>query len=248
MSANVPPYVYPPGYQPPPPGLDVGKAFGWAWQKFRANTATLVLGALVQLVIIGGVYLAVIVVAHSVTGGSLFLKTDPQTGEIHGLGSYFAMLGLTYGLIFLAAIPLSVLGAGYVRAGLRIADGESPTFGSIFTARDAPRIMLTSVMISLGTLVGLVLCYLPGLAFAIFATFTMYFVLDRGQKPVEALKSSFALVKANFGPVLGATLLGGLVAGAGVLVCVVGALVTLPIGMLVHIYAYRFVSGSTISA
>jgi len=239
---------YPPGYPPPrPPGLDIGKAFSWAWQKFRANTATLMLGAFVILVIGIAVYVGALVIAHSVTGGSMFLHSDPDTGLPTDFGSYLANLGVVYAILFVASVPLSVLTAGYSRAGLRIADGEKPTFGSIFSLRDAPRIMLTSVTLSLGILVGLVLCYLPGLALGLFSSFTLLFVLDHGQKPVDAIKSSFALVKTNFGPALGVTLLAGLVGGAGVLVCLVGALVSMPVAMLVHVYAYRFFSGGTIA-
>lgn len=245
MSADVPPDGPRPGFRPPT--VDVGRAFGWAWQKFRANTATLIVGAVVMLVIFTAVYVAAVVIAHDVTGGSFFLSTDRNTGQPKDIGSYLANLGVMYAILFAASIPLSVLTASYVRVGLRIADGQTPGIGSFFSLRDAPRIMLTSVMLSICSLIGLVLCYLPGLVFGAFATFTLAVVIDKGQSPVAALRSSFALVRTNFWPIVGVTLLAGLVAGGGFLVCLVGALVSLPVAMLVHVYVYRFVSGGPIS-
>src|SRR4051794_16506175 len=87
-----PPGYPPPGYQPGPPGFDIGKAFGWAWQKFRANTTVLVLGALVLLVLGIGVYVGAALLAHSVTGGSPFLRTDAETGEPTDIGGLFAYM------------------------------------------------------------------------------------------------------------------------------------------------------------
>lgn len=94
---------------------------------------------------------------------------------------------------------------------------------------------------------GLVMCYLPGLAFGLFATFTVYFVLERDQRPIEAIRSSFGVVKANFDNALVSVLLGGLVAGAGAIVCLVGLLVTAPVAMLVHVYTFRILGGGSVA-
>jgi uncharacterized membrane protein len=107
--------------------------------------------------------------------------------------------------------------------------------------------MLTSLIVSVVTWVGLLLCYLPGLAFGLFAAFTLYFVLDRQQGPIAAIKSSFALVKANFGHALVAVLLAGLVSSAGVLACGIGIIFSVPFAMLLHVYTYRFLSGGTVA-
>lgn len=253
-----PPGYYPPPppgqppYGPPPPGygasqFEVGKAFSWAWAKFGANKATLITGGFILLLATIAMYAIAIAVVFAVVPDPRLTLTDTQTGEFEGVGSYFATLGVGEGTLFLLAIPFVVVYAGFIRTGLRIADGETPGIGSLFSYRNAPRIMLTALIVSVVTWIGFLLCYVPGLGFALFASFTLYFVLDHGQRPIAAIKSSFALVKANFGNALVALLLAGLVATGGALVCLVGMVFTAPLAMLVHVYTYRFLSKGPIA-
>ncbi len=192
-------------------------------------------------------YAVAIVVVFAVVPHPTLTLTDSDTGEFDGVGRYFATLGVGYGAFFLLSMPFAVVSAGLIRTGLRIADGESPGVGALFSYRNAPRIMLTSLIVSVVTLIGLILCYVPGLAFGLFAGFTLYFVVDQSQGPITAIKSSFAVVKANFGNALVATLLAGLVASGGVIACFVGMIFTVPFAMLVHVYTYRFLSGGTVA-
>jgi uncharacterized membrane protein len=246
--SDQPPAYGQPYYPPMPPRFDVGQAFAWAWAKFKANAATLIMSTLVVVLAFALAYaVAVVVAAAVVPDATFFLRSDPETGSLEGLGSYAATLGITYAVLFVASIPLSVLGAGLVGLGLRIADGQRVVFTDLFRVSHPARIMLATTIVALGSLVGLVLCYLPGLAFGLFAAFTTFFVLDREQRPVEALKSSFALVKNNFGNALGSQLLAGLAAAGGVVACFVGVLVTAPIALLVHVYTYRVLSGGTVA-
>jgi uncharacterized membrane protein len=253
-----PSYPPPPGYGPPPPGyygppppgygpprFEIGGAFTWAWAKFKANTATLLTGGAITLIAVIAVYAIAIAVVFAVVPHPTLSMIDPQTDEFDG--NYFATLGVGYGVLFALTIPLAVVSAGLIRTGLRIADGESPGIGSLFSYRDAPRIMLATLIVSVTTLIGIILCYLPGLAFGLFAGFTLYFVIDQRQGPVAAVKSSFALVKNNFGNALVAVLLAGLVASGGVIACLVGTIFTVPFAMLVHVYTYRFLSGGTVA-
>jgi uncharacterized membrane protein len=241
-----PPYGPPPGYYGPP-RYEVGQAFSWAWAKFKANTSTMLAGGVLMLLATIAMYAVAIAVVFAVVPHPTLTFTDPDTGEIDGVGRYFATLGVGYGTFFLLTVPLAVLSAGLIRTGLKIADGESPGVGSLFSYRNAPRIMLTSFIVSMTSLIGFVLCYVPGLAFGLFAGFTLYFVIDHRQGPIAAIKSSFALVKANFGNALVAMLLAGLVASAGAIACFFGLIVTVPFAMLVHVYTYRFLSGGTIA-
>lgn len=254
-----PGYYPPPGYGPPPPGYgpppgyygppryDVGKAFSWAWAKFRANTATLLTGGFVLFLATIAIYAVAIAAVFAVVSDPRITLTDSQTGEFEEVGNYFATMGVAYAAFFLVLIPYWVVLAGVIRTGLRIADGETPGIGSVFSYRDSPRVMLLALITTLGTIVGFVLCYIPGLAFGLFAGFSMYFLLDSRQGPVAAIKSSFTLVKNNFGNALVAFLLAGLAASAGVLVCFVGIIFSAPFAVLVHVYTYRFLSGGRVA-
>ncbi|KRC64009.1 hypothetical protein ASE12_04095 [Aeromicrobium sp. Root236] len=247
-----PPGYPPPGYGPPPPGYyygppryEVGAAFSWAWKKFGANKATLLTGGLVLLLATLVLYAVAIGAVFAVVDHPRLSITD-SSGELDGAGDYFATLGVGYAALFVLLIFYSVVMAGMIRTCLRIADGETPGVGAIFSYRNAPRILLLALLTTLGGIVGTILCYLPGLAFGLFAGFSMYFLLDRDQKPIAAIESSFTLVKNNFGNALVALLLAGLVTGAGLIACGVGVIFTLPFGILVHVYTYRFLSGGRI--
>jgi len=255
-------YPSPPGYGPPPPGqppygpplgyygpprYEVGQAFSWAWAKFKANTATLLTGGFILFMATAVMYAVAIAAVFAVVSDPRITLTDTQTGEFEGVGNYFATMGVGYAAFFVLSIPYWVVVAGVIRTGLRIADGETPGIGSVFSYRDAPRVMLLAFITTLLTIVGIVLCYIPGLAFGLFAGFSMYFLLDSRQGPIAAIKSSFAMVKNNFGNALVALLLAGLVASAGAVACLIGIIFTAPFAVLVHVYTYRFLSGGTIA-
>ncbi|MDX6276979.1 MAG: hypothetical protein QOJ72_1107, partial [Nocardioidaceae bacterium] len=139
------------------------------------------------------------------------------------------------------------LSAGLVRITLLIADGESPKVREAFRVPHAWRVMATTTMISVSSLIGIILCYLPGLVVGTFCGFAIVYVVDQQQRPVQAIRSSISLVKANFAHTLLVMVLSGAVAVAGAFVCLVGLLVSVPVALLVHTYAYRFFSGGTIA-
>jgi uncharacterized membrane protein len=94
-------------------------------------------------------------------------------------------------------------------------------------------------LLSVLSTVGYLLCVLPGIVFAIFSFFTIYFVVDKGSDPVAAIGSSFSLVGGNFGNALLTGLLAALVLLAGALLCLVGLLAAVPIVSLAGAYAFR---------
>ena len=90
----------------------------WAWAKFRANTATMVLGTVLNPYrrhrdVRGCDPRGVHVVDHP-----RLTITDPQTGKFVHVGDYFATLESGHLTIFVLAIPLAVLSAGLVRITL----------------------------------------------------------------------------------------------------------------------------------
>ncbi len=228
----------PPGYYPPPPGyygpprFEIGNAFTWAWAKFKANTATLLTGGVILLLAMIAMYAIAIVVVFAVVPHPTLTMTDTQTGEVDGIGRYFATMGVGYGTLFLLLIPYWVLFAGVIRTGLRIADGETPGIGSLFSYRNAPRILLLAALTALGTLVGngALLPAGDGVR-AVRGLHACTFVLDQGQGPITALKSSFSLVKNNFGNALVAIAAGRPGDGpAGRSLCLIGMVFSVPFG------------------
>ena len=83
---------------------------------------------------------------------------------------------------------------------------------------------------------------------AFFTSYSLYFVLDKGLAPVEAIKASVNLVKDNLGSAVIWYIVGGLIAGAGVIACFVGVLVTMPLFLLGSAYTYKRLTGQPVAA
>ena len=97
------------------------------------------------------------------------------------------------------------------------------------------------------TIVGLLACILPGLAFMVFAWFTTVAIVDRNLSPIDGIRASIDIVKANFGSVLLAVLTFLALIFVGVLFCGVGLLVTAPVAYLFLVYTYRRLSGGSVA-
>ena len=101
--------------------------------------------------------------------------------------------------------------------------------------------------VAAATFVGTILCYLPGLVVGFFTSYSLYFVMDKGLAPIEAIKASVNLVKDNLGTTIVWYIVGGLVAGAGAIACGVGLLVTIPIFLLGTAYTYKHLTGQPVA-
>ncbi|WP_375003226.1 hypothetical protein [Aeromicrobium sp. CTD01-1L150] len=245
--------VPPGGYGPPAPrDPDIGAGFSWAWAKFQQNAATLILSTLILFAIAFFAYLLIyvpLVAAGALSSGPT--TYDPYTNTYETSGpSGFAVFLIIVGvvlLVFLLAILLQGLGSNLVRMSLLIADGGQPEISDLFRFPRGAATWTTAILLALGTGIGVLLCFIPGIIFAWGAAFTYFIFYDREVSPVEAIKGSFALFRDRFGPALVAVLLGGLVAGAGSLACGIGVIVTAPIGQLFIAHQFRSLTGGHIA-
>ncbi|MBT0994740.1 hypothetical protein KIN34_10635 [Cellulomonas sp. DKR-3] len=256
--------AYPPPASPPPPAapapggygapdgqpVDVMQAFTWGWKKFTENVGPILLGILGYLVataIIVGVLYAVLAATLLGTSDDLVLHDD---GSItYGSGPNFFVLLVVGGLITLVTVVLfSILQAGFVQAALRLSRGEALSVDTFYRFRNLGAVVVAALLVGVLTAVGYALCYLPGIAVAFFAQFTLYYVVDRGLGAVDALKASFELVKNNLGPVALLSLGIVVVSAVGSLLCGVGLFVALPLALLAQAYFYRRLNGEPVAA
>ena len=82
---------------------------------------------------------------------------------------------------------------------------------------------------------------------SLFTIFTLVSIVDRNLPPIDALKSSFEMVKSNFVQVLLAWLIIGVIVTVGALLCGVGLLVALPVAALFLVHTYRTLGGGQIA-
>jgi len=212
----------------------------WSWRKFTEHWKVLVLGMVPMLLLLIAFY-----VAYFVFYLDLMLHGDDMSdAEIRRV---FVHIAIAIGVFFVLLIPASVLQANLQRVALAIADGTTPTFAMLYDTRRLGRILLTLLTLGAATLVGFLLCFLPGLAFGFFASFTMLFVLDQDLRTIEAIKASFRLVREHLGLALLSVLLIGVIGSLGSYALVVGIAVSVPVSLLMQVYSFRALTRGTIS-
>jgi uncharacterized membrane protein len=247
---------YPPpqqGYGPPgggapggaaPVQLPIGDAVSWAWNKFTKNIAPLVVPIVIYVAIIGVLYGVGFGIAIATGNNSTY--TD-EYGYQHSSSSFgaagLAALGVAYIGIFAVLIYMQ---ASLISGALDIADGKPVTIGTFFKPRNLGPAILTGLLVGLGAAIGSVLCIIPGIIFGFLALFAVHFAIDRGLSPVDAIKASIALVRANLVPTLLVWLVAGAVAAVGELACGVGVFASIPVAILIQVYAYRKLSGGQV--
>jgi uncharacterized membrane protein len=227
---------YPPppagGYQPPIGGggaYSPTDAIAYGWKKFTQNVGPLILGALI--LIVSSIVLSALASAIAPSPGFTF--------ELETISSLIAQIITgTVGYIFSAMLA---------RGALDIVEGESFNVGRAFSKLNISAVLVTGLMLSVFTIIGFTLLLLPGIVFTIFSFFTMYFVVDKGLAPFEALTASFKLVSANLGNAVLTALLAFLVILVGLIALCVGILVAIPVITIAAAYAYKKFLGEPVA-
>ncbi|MCC2313380.1 hypothetical protein [Cellulomonas xiejunii] len=246
------PYGQPGGQQPygqpyaPAPGqVDIGAGFSWAFTKFGQNWAAFVLGGLAWFAVI----LVVGFIGLGLVGGvaAVTSNADGVAGAAAGLG---ASIGIAI-FIALMVLLLVLFSAAFIKAGLKVAGGQPISVGDLFDTSHARSLLLLALI--LGG-VGLLASFIPiigQLAFVVVGFFVFYAVVaivDRNEGPIDAIRTSVALQTRDLGTGILVYLLVAVVSWIGTAVCGIGVLVSLPVGALLTVYAYRRLTNGQIAA
>jgi uncharacterized membrane protein len=212
----------------------------------------------VPLIVSALIYGAILGVIYGIMYGLMFaLAPDPiSTYESSEYGfeySTSASLGIASTLVlilgsFLIFLVIAAVQSAYIGGVLDIADGQPVSIGMFFKPRNIGNVIITSLIIAILASIGYVLCILPGLAVALLTIFSVLFVIDRNLSPIDAIKASFELVKANLVPVLLTWLALAAIVMVGAIVCGIGLIVAIPVAALLEVYAYRRLSGGEVAA
>jgi uncharacterized membrane protein len=206
------------------------------------------------------VYLVLFVVVQALVfvilgGASANTNADGDAG-----GSFTA--GLDAGGFFILQIVTFVFGI-FVQAAiwsglLDIADGRPVTVGSFFKPRNFGNVIMAGALLAVISAVLNSLSLLPGFLFALlslvlifvfafFTLFTIAFATDRALAPIDAVKASISVVKANPGPTLLSLLVQALILVVGFFACGIGVIVAGPLALLIQAYTYRRLSGGPVA-
>ena len=239
----------PPGGPSGPGGYSVGNAFTYAFDKFKQNLGPLILITLILLVSVFVIQFIGNLITSGMTGAGELIF-DPESGEFEGgaAGGFFAG-AMIVSLLFSAiswAVQM-VIQAGIIKASLGLTRGQKVDLGSAFNGINWGQVIVASLLIGVGTFVGLLLCVLPGIVWIFMTWYTLYFVIDRDMSAVDAIKASIGLVKDNLGPLLLFFLAAVAAYIVGACLCGVGLLAAIPVVVIAQAYTFRTLTGDTVT-
>ncbi|HET7541278.1 MAG TPA: hypothetical protein VFK05_15475 [Polyangiaceae bacterium] len=230
----------PPPYQPgaPPPGSGPGFepteaiAFGWAAVSKDFAGVALPLAVAWFVMLLPNLVL-------SFVRGSVFAALS-ASGSVDPMALALVNGGGSLAIYLLTIVVQAFVLGGTVQFALRVARGEKPDFGVVFSGgRYFAPMLGATLLYSLGIFAGSLACILPGLFLAAVWSLYSAFVVDKGTGAVDALKASWQATAPHRTNVIVYALLSMVVGFAGALACCVGALlVSFPVVMIGNAYVY----------
>jgi uncharacterized membrane protein len=163
---------------------------------------------------------------------------DPMVLMVLNFGS----IGVTY---LISLVAQAYIMAGVVQFALRVARGDRPEFGVVFSGgRYFVPMLGGTLLYSLGVTGGVMLCVVPGLFIAGSWVAYSAFIVDKGMGPIAALSASWQATAPYRTNALVYMLLSIVVGIAGALACGIGALlVSFPLLMVSNAYVYLKLTG-----
>ncbi len=223
--------------QPPtPPGelghnlIDFADIFARTWTIFKGQWGMCIAAWLLVAVLS-------FVVASTLNFGVelIGMKLDNEL-----LGAGLSFLGSIAGMLF-----SSWLGIGMYIFFLKIARGQNPTIGDIFTG--GPYFLtyiLAMILFILMFYFGLVLCIVPGIIVSLMFSQFYFLIIDRNAGVIDSLSLSKDLMAGNKLMLFAIYLVGGLVGMVLVLItCGLGLFVVGPYLALMPIVIYLTITG-----
>ncbi|GAA2090156.1 hypothetical protein IDH50_15265 [Aeromicrobium tamlense] len=227
------------GYPPPPGGgsgfvepFSAPDAIGYGWRKLTAN-----LGPWLVLGLIALALMAIFFIAIFFSSVGVALAGDESS--FGGLLVFFLMG-------FALTVALSILNAVAVRGALDATEGRAFDLGNALGRIDlAPVIVLSVILALIGNLGSLLpgflgaILSLVGFVLTFLTYFAMTFLVDRGLSPVDSLKASIDLVRANLGNSILLALLSFVVILIGACPCGLLLFLAYPVVAIASAYAYK---------
>ena len=229
--------------------FSVGDAFNWGFKKFQENIGPILIAS---LIIFAGLIVVEAIIWFGLVGALAGTTTTHTTDygytytTTSGGGITLFLFG--YGIAMLIMMVGSFLiQMAIIRATLMISNGEQVTLNRMFATDQLGAFVGASVLVALGTYIGMIICFIPGLVFMFFSFFFGWFVIDKKMGAIESIKASIALVNRNMGTMVG-FFIGCIIAYAiGAILCGVGLLVAIPVIVLSTGYVYKRTQGEEVA-
>lgn len=206
-----------------PGSISVGDAVSYGWNAYWKNVGTLVV-------------IAIVVLAINIVVGLIAQATGSVAGQI-----------IVQFIGFFASMLISL---GWIRVSLEVTSGVKPEVGDLFKFDGYGPYILASLLFALGFYVGLILCIIPGIIFAVAFGFYGFVIAERGEGVgvMDSLKESADLTRGNRWQLFGLGIVLLLINFVGALLCGIGLIFTLGITIIAWAYVYRTLRGETVAA
>lgn len=204
----------PPSAGPPPgaPSPGAGRALSYGWARFQENAGVIVGVILLPVV----AQLVLVLIGRAV---------------VQGFAGILVVQALGYLVALVAAI-------GIFNVGLMVTAGETPDLGRAFSSDRWPEWIGFSFVFALLVGIGALFFGIGALVVIAFFGLAPFFFIDRQMSLGDALNASLETTRATPGLPL-ALALTALVGWLGVLACLVGVLVTMPVAYVGAAFLYR---------
>lgn len=160
---------------------------------------------------------------------------------------YLAIPGIKtyYGLSGLLGLLLSPLFVGLVYISHKANTNQAISFSDLFYAykNNFVNILIYGLISNIIITIGFALCVLPGLLILPLFLIGYPVILFENASATEALSKSFNIAKENYGTFIGVALLAFLIGIAGIVLCGIGLIATVPFYLTAAYSAYIAFAG-----
>jgi len=216
--------------------LDIGDCISRSWELVKTHFWPVVgITTLIMLIVVAVNQFFGLFTRPAIN--SIILQHQISPGQI-----------LVLVLVTVASGPIyTIFMAGLFRYYLKLIRGESAGVGDAFSGFGSSigQLVLLSLVLNVLTLIGYLLCLVPGIYLAVAWFFSIPLVIDRQMNFWEAMELSRKMVNKHWFLVFAFLLVYGLLSMAGLIACCVGIFVTLAIGLVALMYAYETIFSST---
>lgn len=230
---------------------DLGSTVKYGWEKFQQNMAQMIIATIA--IVVG----AIVIFGIGALVQGLLPSADYECDyddvgfatDCDWEGGTPTIIRFGVWMLFVALFLLfaQIVGSGLIRGALGVTEGRPFVAADVFKFDRIGPVVTTSLIVAGATFVGYLLCFVPGLIVAFATSYALFFVVDKGMAPMDAIRASIDLVKNNVGPTLIWFIVGGLIAELGFVLCGVGALVSIPVVLLGTAYTYKKLTGQPVA-
>lgn len=214
-------------------GPVVASAIRWGWHVFKVNAKPMIISSII---------IVLIAVTLNVGGQLLDYGGRRHHRELVWFMLASAVLSIVNNLFSM------FIQAGVIRITLwDLATDRGIQQTSLFTKERYWHYVLTTLIVTAGTAIGLVLFFIPGIVWFTFTIFYGWFVIDKQMGPFQAIGASIRLVGTRVGlcflfilTFFGMYLLGFILLG-------IGMIVTVPVTQFALGYMYKYLQGDPIT-